>query len=126
MKRFLLFFLMLFLAGAVFAQKHSKPSPKLYYGTASYYADKFQGRKTANGEVFSQEKMTAACNVVPLGTWIKVTNLKNKKSVVVRVTDRLHTKTKRVVDLPSVAAKKLNYISTGLTRVKVEILPKKS
>jgi rare lipoprotein A len=126
MKGFLFFLMMIVLTSSAFAQKSSKPSPKLYYGTASYYADKFHGQQTANGEIFSQQKMTAACNVVPLGTWIKVTNLKNKKSVVLRVTDRLHKKTKRVVDLPRIAAKELNYISAGLTRVKVEVLPDKS
>ncbi len=97
---------------------------KVLYGTASFYANKFVGKKTANGEIFSQEKMTAACNVLPLGTWIKVTNLRNGHSVTVKVNDRLHTKTKRVVDLTRAAVKKLGYIRSGLTRVKVEVLDK--
>jgi rare lipoprotein A len=102
-----------------------KTDSKILYGTASYYANKFHGRKTANGEIFDQTKMTAACNVLPLGTWIKVTNLRNKKSVVVKVNDRLHPKMKRVVDLSRAAAHHLNYIRSGLTRVKVEVLDKK-
>jgi rare lipoprotein A len=63
--------------------------------------------------------------VLPLGTWVKVTNLRNGKSVVVKVNDRLHPKMKRIVDLTSAAAKKLGYTSAGLTRVKVEVIGKK-
>jgi rare lipoprotein A len=102
-----------------------EPKPKVLYGTASFYSNKFNGRKTANGEIFSQQKMTAACNVLPLGTWIRVTNLRNGRSVVVKVNDRLHEKMKRVVDLSRSAAEKLGFIRSGLTRVKVEVLGKK-
>jgi peptidoglycan lytic transglycosylase len=102
-----------------------KNIPDALYGTASYYANKFEGRLTANGEVFSQEKMTAACNVLPLGTWIKVTNLYNGRTVVVKVNDRLHYKNKRLVDLSKIAAKKIGYTGGGLTKVKVEPLAKK-
>jgi rare lipoprotein A len=102
-----------------------KKPERILYGTASFYANKFQGRKTANGEIFDQNKMTAACNVLPLGTWIRVTNLRNKKSVIVKTNDRLHTKMKRIVDLSRVAATKLGYTKAGLTRVKVEVLGKK-
>jgi rare lipoprotein A len=99
-------------------------TPKVLYGTASFYANKFEGRQTANGEIFSQKKMTAACNVLPFGTWIKVTNLHNGRSVIVRVNDRLHYRMKRVVDLSSMAAKQIGH-RDGLTRVKVEVLDKK-
>jgi rare lipoprotein A len=105
--------------------KKKKLSPKILYGTASYYHDKFNGRKTANGEIFSQKKMTAACNVLPMGTWIKVTNLRNGKSVVVKTNDRLHPRMKRVVDLSRIAAQKLGYVGYGLCRVKVQVLGKK-
>ena len=100
------------------------PKPKIYYGIASFYADKFEGRPTANGEIYSHKKFTAACNVLPLGTWIRVTNLKNNKSVIVKTNDRLHPKMKRIVDLSRVAAEKLAYIGRGLTQVKVEIIEK--
>jgi peptidoglycan lytic transglycosylase len=106
-------------------QVSSKNIPDALYGTASYYANKFEGRLTANGEVFSQQKMTAACNVLPLGTWIKVTNLYNGRSVIVKVNDRLHYKNKRLVDLSKIAAKKMGYTGGGLTKVKVEPLGKK-
>lgn len=101
----------------------SKKTPQVLYGTASFYANKFEGRQTANGEIFSQKKLTAACNVLPLGTWIRVTNLHNKRSVIVKVNDRLHYRMKRVVDLSKAAAKQLNY-TNGLIHVKVEVLGK--
>lgn len=105
--------------------KEKRPVPKILYGTASYYHDKFNGRQTANGEIFSQKKLTAACNVLPMGTWIKVTNLRNGKSVIVKTNDRLHPRMKRVVDLSRSAAQKIGYIGYGLARVKVEVLGKK-
>ncbi len=128
MKRFLLLMVIITLSFAAFAQtpvnyRLAKPA-KVQYGTASYYADKFNGRRTANGEIFSQEKMTCAHNTLPLGTWIKVTNLRNKQTVIVRVTDRLHHRNPRLVDLSKKAAKKLGYVGQGLTKVKVEVLSK--
>ncbi len=92
------------------------------YGVASFYATKFHGSKTYSGEIYRNEKFTAACNVVPLNTWIKVTNLKNNKTVIAKVNDRLHKKNKRLVDLSKSAAQKLGYVSSGLARVKVEVL----
>lgn len=94
----------------------------LLYGQASYYAPKFEGRKTATGERFGHGNATAACNVLPLGTWVKVTNLRNGRSIVVRTNDRLHPKTKRIIDLSKTGAQKLGYIKQGLTRVKIEVL----
>ena len=104
--------------------KHKKTT-RVFYGQASFYANKFNGRKTANGEIFDQKKLTCACNVLPLGTWIKVTNLRNGRSVIVKVNDRIHPRMKRIVDLSRSAAQKLGYVSSGLTRVKVEIVDKK-
>ncbi|MBC7935452.1 MAG: septal ring lytic transglycosylase RlpA family protein [Rhizobacter sp.] len=107
------------------SDKAKKSANRTLYGQASFYASKFEGRKTANGEIFRHSKMTAACNSLPLGTWIKVTNLKNGKSVVVKTNDRLHTKTRRLVDLTRSAAQKLGFIKSGLTRVKVEVIRKR-
>ncbi len=98
---------------------------KALFGIASYYADKFIGRKTATGAIYSHAKATAACNILPLGTWIRVTNLKNKRSVIVQVNDRLHPKNKRIVDMSRSGAEKLGYIGRGLTQVKVEVVEKK-
>src|SRR5689334_25390842 len=103
-----------------------KGKARILYGTASYYADKFNGRETANGEVYDSKKMTAACNVLPMGTWIRVTNLSNNRSVIVKTNDRLHIRMTRIVDLSRVAAEKLGYIGKGLIKVKVEVLEKVS
>lgn len=106
-------------------KKYTKKETRIFYGLASFYANKFHGRRTANGEIFSQAKMTAACNVLPLGTWIQVTNLKNGKIVVVKTIDRLHPRMKRLIDLSRTAASKLGFISRGVTRVKVVVLNQK-
>ncbi len=97
-------------------------SAKFFFGIASYYSDSFNGKRTANGEIFNQQGMTAAHNQLPLGTVIRVTNLRNNKSVVVRINDRLHRRNKRLVDLSKAAAKKLGFVQSGITRVKIEIL----
>jgi rare lipoprotein A len=102
-----------------------KKFAKIQYGVASYYHDKFQNRLTASGEKFDQKKMTAAHNGLPLNTWIRVTNLRNKRSVIVRVNDRLHRKNKRLVDLSNVAARSLGYLGDGLAQVRVEVFGKK-
>jgi rare lipoprotein A len=102
-------------------------SPKdivIKYGIASFYASKFDGRKTANGNTFNSLKYTAACNVLPLGTWVKVTNLRNDRSIIVYINDRLHPKNKRLIDLSKTGAQKLGYVSSGITKVKVEVLGK--
>ena len=91
-------------------------------GVASYYADKFVGRTTASGEIFSQHKMTCAHNTLPFGTKVKVTNLKNGKSIVVRVNDRLHHRNPRIIDLPTGAAKKLGYTGSGIISVSVVVV----
>ena len=93
-------------------------------GVASFYHDKFEGRQTATGEVFTQQKMTAACNTLPLNCWVRVTNTRNKKSVIVKVNDRMHYLNKRLIDLSKTAAKELGYIGRGLTRVQVVYLGK--
>lgn len=98
---------------------------KILYGIASWYSDKFHGRKTASGEIFDQTKMTCANNKLPFGTWLKVTNLRNKRWVYVKVNDRLHYKNTRIVDLSRAAASKLGILNTGIVKVKVEVLGKK-
>lgn len=91
-------------------------------GYASFYSNKFIGKKTANGEVFSQNKLTCAHNSLPMGTILKVTNLSNDKSVVVRVNDRLHYRNSRLVDLSRAAAKTLDFKGGGVIKVRVEVL----
>lgn len=115
----LLLWVILMGAGPALAQQKAK-SPST--GIASYYAQKFHGRKTASGEIFDNNAMTAAHNTLPLGTFIKVTNIRNNRWVIVKVTDRLHAANRRVVDLTQAAAKKLGFIHWGLTRVRVEVV----
>jgi rare lipoprotein A len=132
-KPFYLVVVFILLAHTISAQKKSsttvheaaQTSKRVIYGTASFYANKFVGRQTASGELFSQEKFTCACNMVPLGTWVKVTNVRNGKSVIVKVNDRIHPRMRRVVDLSKIAARRLGYTAKGLVRVKVEVIGKK-
>jgi rare lipoprotein A len=128
---FLLTAAVFFIIPAAVAQKadtgsKATKSKRVLYGMASFYSNKFNGRKTSSGEIFNQNKLTCACNVLPLGTWIKVTNLRNGRTVIVKTNDRLHPRMKRIIDLSKAAAVKLGYVSSGLTRVKVEVLGKKS
>ncbi|MCU0374015.1 MAG: septal ring lytic transglycosylase RlpA family protein [Chitinophagaceae bacterium] len=94
-------------------------------GKASFYSNSFQGRKTASGEIFSQSKLTCASNLYPLGTWLKITNKRNGKSVIVKVNDRMHPRMKRVVDLSKLAAEELGMIKSGVAEVQVESLGRK-
>lgn len=100
---------------------------KFFYGTASFYSKSLEGTKTSNDETFSHKKLTCASNRFKIGTWLRVTNISNGKSVVVRVNDRMHPKMDkkgRIVDLSYEGAKKLAFIKKGITKVKVEVVPK--
>ncbi len=97
---------------------------KTELGVASYYHDKFNGRTTSSGEIFSNEGLTAAHKTMPLGTWVKVTNLKNDSVVVVKINDRLPKTSTRSIDLSVRAARQLNFIRAGLTKVKIELFDK--
>ena len=119
----------------VMAQHHSGPSVHhksahrkinqhpVQYGVASFYSNKFNGHRMANGRTFSNKKMTAANNSLPFGTYVKVTNRANGKWTVVRITDRLHYRNKRLVDLSQTAAKRLGFRRRGLAKVKLEVIP---
>jgi rare lipoprotein A len=93
-------------------------------GIASYYAAKFHGKRTASGEKFSQKVLTAAHLTLPFGTLLKVTNLQNMKSVIVRVNDRGPHVRGRIVDLSRAAAEVIGMRRTGTARVELEILAK--
>jgi rare lipoprotein A len=99
-----------------------KDVPRSETGVASYYSSKFKGRLTASGQRYDPAKMTAAHNRLPMGTRIKVTNIRNRRSVIVVVNDRLHYRNKRLVDLSRAAAVKLEYMGRGLAKVRVEVL----
>ena len=93
---------------------------KSYRGLASYYADKYQGRRTSSGEVFDQQKLTAAHKSLPFGTKLKVTNPDNGRSVVVTINDRGPFVRGRVIDLSKAAASKIGLISKGVGTVVIE------
>ena len=88
-------------------------------GVASYYAHKYHGRKTASGERFDMNDLTAAHKTLPFGTRVRVTNLDNGKSVTVRVNDRGPFVKGRVIDLSLAAAKKVDMVHAGLANVEV-------
>jgi len=95
---------------------------KVIMGKASYYADKFHGRQTASGEIFNMNKMTCAHKTLSFGTRLLVKNLKNGKTVIVRVNDRGPFVGNRVIDLSKAAAQKLDMIRSGVIDVEITIL----
>jgi rare lipoprotein A len=104
------------------AQEGSKKDGKQLNGVATIYAKRFQGLRTATGEVFKHTNLTAASNNFKINTWVKVTNLENLRSVIVRINDRMHprmAKMGRVVDLTQAAARLLGGFD-GMVKVKVE------
>ncbi len=90
-------------------------------GYASWYGEKFHGRKKANGEIFNMYKYTAASNILPINSYVLVRNLDNGKEVLVRITDKGPLKKGRILDLSKSSAEKLGMIRKGI--VKVEVLP---
>lgn len=100
----------------------TKVAEKKWQGVASFYHAKFNGRKTSTGEIFSNRQLTAANNFLKLGTLVKVTNLLNGKSVIVKINDRMNRQNKRLIDLSQAAAAKLDMIRQGIGHVSVEII----
>ena len=91
-------------------------------GVASYYAAKFNGRKTSSGEKFSNDSLTAAHKKFKFGTYVLVRNLKNDSTVIVKINDRLPQNSKRSIDLTTRAAKQLNFMKAGLAKVEITVL----
>lgn len=91
-------------------------------GVASYYASKFNGRKTCSGQKFCNDSLTAAHKSLKIGTYVQVRNLKNDSIVVVRINDRLPQSSKRSIDLSQRAAKQLNFMRAGLAKVEITVL----
>jgi peptidoglycan lytic transglycosylase len=103
-------------------QKSSKAEPKPYQvGSASWYGKQFHGRTTASGEDFDMFEFTAAHRKLPLGTFVKVTNLKNGKWIIVRVNDRGPYVGNRIMDLSYSAARMLNF-RDGVERVRIDLI----
>jgi rare lipoprotein A len=92
-------------------------------GKAAWYGARFQGRKTASGERFDRAKLTAAHRTLPFGTRVRVTNLANDRSVVVRVNDRgPFGKRGGIIDVSEAAARKLGMLRAGIVKVKIEVI----
>jgi rare lipoprotein A len=109
--------------------KYYYPKKDLYYnktGIASWYGPKFHGKLTANGEIYNQYALTAAHKTLPLPSAVKVTNLKNNKSIVLRINDRGPFVNDRIIDLSSKAADILDLKREGTGLVRVQILREKS
>ena len=91
-------------------------------GLASYYSHSHQGRRTASGEVFDVDAMTAAHRSLPFGTRVRVTNLSNGRQAVVRINDRGPFRKDRIIDVSRAAAKALGMLGRGVTRVRLEVV----
>jgi rare lipoprotein A len=103
-------------------RKTNSPKPKAYQvGTASWYGEYFQGRTTASGEPFDMRDFTAAHPSLPLGTFVRVTNLRNGKAVVVRINDRGPVVDGRIIDLSRDAASALGFKERGLQTVRLDL-----
>ena len=103
--------------------KYEKPALIKYQtGISSWYGEWHRGHKTANGEIFNPDKLSAAHRKLRLGTIVKVTNLKNGKTIVVRINDRGPYVGKRILDLSREASRRLDFENDGLTKVKIEIV----
>lgn len=91
-------------------------------GLASWYGEQFQGNPTASGEVYDMNELTAAHRTLPLGTELKVTNLRNNHSLIVRINDRGPFIQNRLLDVSMAAARKLGFLGSGLARVRMEVV----
>jgi len=112
---------MLALAGcATVPQTAHRPATES--GVASYYAKSLDGERTASGERYDRKALTAAHRTLPFGSRVKVTNLANGRSVVVRINDRGPYVEKRVIDLSWAAAEELKFLDKGTTKVRLEVL----
>ena len=92
-------------------------------GTASWYGEDFEGKPTASGEPFNMYDLTAAHPSLPLGTLVKVTNLRNRRAVVVRINDRGPVVPGRIIDVSYSAARMLKFQGMGIQRVRLDVLP---
>jgi len=102
--------------------KHAIKVREPQVGKASWYGRLFQHKQTASGELFDMYQFTAAHRTLPLGSWVKVTDLKNDRSVIVRINDRGPVPKNRIIDLSYGAAKMLGMTETGIHPVRVELI----
>lgn len=111
--------------GSAAATGHPAPAPSdpsLQHGRVSYYGPGFAGRQTASGQVFDADAMTVAHRELPFGTKVRVTNLRNQRSVVVTVNDRGPFVAGRIADLSEGAARRLGMVNDGVVEARLEVL----
>ena len=112
----------LLLSGSRLNAQDTIPKADKTIGLASFYAKKFNGRKTTSGQKFHNDSLTAAHKKLKFGTYVMVRNLKNDSTVIVRINDRLPQKSKRSIDLTQKAARQLNFIRSGITKVEITVI----
>jgi rare lipoprotein A len=98
------------------------PGPAVEVGEASFYGHEFHHRRTSSGEVYDQDQLTAAHPSLPFGTRVRVTNLGNGRSVVLRINDRGPFGGRRVIDVSHRAARELGFVRAGIARVRVQVV----
>jgi len=117
---------LLLLVCSVPADAQRKPRRQVQVGLASFYGPGFNGDRTANGEIFDQRELVAAHRTLPLGSVVRVTNLENGRSVVLRIIDRgpfgRNHRKGCIIDVSKAAARSLGFVRDGLSRVRVEVL----
>jgi rare lipoprotein A len=124
MKKIIIICVLFFIAFSGYSRRDSTDT---IYGIASFYSQNLDSTLTATGEIYTHGKLTAASNHFKLNTWVRVTNLRNGRSVIVRINDRMHSRMAdkgRVIDLSRSAAKLLGFMRGGLTRVQLIKVPK--
>ncbi|QCR23886.1 septal ring lytic transglycosylase RlpA family protein [Pontibacter sp. SGAir0037] len=121
-RKCLIYLVIIFLFFGFSPSAFSQDDSQTQEGTASWYGSQYHGRPTSSGERYNKNDMTAAHNGLPFGTKVKVTNLTNNKSVVLRINDRGPFRGSRIIDVSEAAAKKLDFRNNGLSDVKVEVI----
>lgn len=114
------FVISLALAFLIISQTVSAQTNKV--GMASYYAPKFKGRRTTSGEKYHPDSLTAAHKTLDFGTLVKVTNISNGKTTIVKINDRLPKHSKRIIDLSKKAAKELDMLKNGIVKVEISVI----
>lgn len=96
--------------------------PEHVTGVASWYGEMFHGKATASGEVYDMNRLTAAHQTIPMGTWVEITNVRNVRSVTVRINDRGPAIRGRMIDVSKAAARALGFMGAGTATVQVKVL----